>query len=231
MNENIEKTLRRIVEVSTRKAAIEEWRAASEKQLVPLYNYRFDHVEEVVDLARNIASGTDANLDVVILAAWLHDLAKPGIGGIPAQHHGIASADLAEHILPEQGIDSKTIIQVLDVIRKHVGLTIKEPLEPIEAQVLWEADKIIKLGIVGLLQYVLNSVRITPGQDLKNIANKLREFLPLASEIAGCVVTDRGKVIAEERLQRLQILSEMLDSELNPRIEVFFDSEVNPEGK
>ncbi|GAH34766.1 unnamed protein product, partial [marine sediment metagenome] len=70
--------------------------------------------------------------------------------------------------------------------------------------------------IVGLLQYVLNSIRITPGQGLKDIANKLQEFLPLATDIAGCVVTDRGKVIAEERLQRLQILSEMLDSELNP---------------
>jgi len=216
MKENTEKNLKKIVEVSTRKAAIEEWRTASEKQFVPLYNYRLDHIEEVVELAKHIASETEANMEVVVLAAWLHDLAKPGIGGIPAQHHGVASAELAEYILPEQGIDPETIVQVSDVIRKHVGLTIKEPLEPIEAQVLWEADKIIKLGIVGLLQYVLNSVRISPGQGLKDIANKLREFLPLAADIAGCVVTDRGKVIAEERLQRLQILSEMLDSELNP---------------
>jgi uncharacterized protein len=216
MNENTEKNLKKIVEVSTRKAAIEEWRTASKKQVVPLYNYRFDHIEEVVNLAKYIASGTDANVDVVILAAWLHDLAKPGIGGIPAQHHGVASAELAEHILPEEGIDPEIVIQVSDVIRKHVGLTIKEPLKPIEAQILWEADKIVKLGIVGLLQYVLNGVRITPGQGLKDIANKLREFLPLAADIARCVVTENGKVIAKERLQRLQILSEMLDSELNP---------------
>lgn len=214
MNENIEKNLRKIVEVSTRKAAIEEWSTASEKQFVPLYNYRLDHIEEVVELASHIGSATDANMEVVILAAWLHDLAKPGIDGIPAQHHGVASAELAEHILPEQGIDPETIVQVSDVIRKHVGLTIKEPLEPIEAQVLWEADKILKLGMIGLLQYVLNGIRITPGQNLHDIAEKLRKFLPLAGDIAGSVVTEKGKEIAAERLRNLHQLVDMLDSEL-----------------
>ncbi|TFG34237.1 HD domain-containing protein [Candidatus Thorarchaeota archaeon] len=217
MIENIEKNLRKIVEVSTRKAAIEEWRDASEKQNVPLYNYRFDHVEEVVDLAKYIASDTEANMEVVILAAWLHDLAKPGIGGISAQNHGIVSANLAEEILLRENIDPAITIQVSDVIRKHVGLTIEEPLKPIEAQVLWEADKLLKLGLVGLLQYVLNGIRITPGQNLREIANNLREFLTLAECIAGCVVTEKGRTIAENRLQRLQLLSEMLDSELNPQ--------------
>ncbi|MHA2150142.1 MAG: HD domain-containing protein [Candidatus Thorarchaeota archaeon] len=214
MNENIEKNLRKIVEDSTRKAAIEEWRTASEKQLIPLYNYRFDHIEEVVDLAKHIASGTDANMDVIILAAWLHDLAKPGVGGLPAQHHGIASAKLAEDILPQEGVNPETIAQVLDVIQKHVGLTRKEPLEPIEAQILWEADKILKLGVIGFIQYILNGVRIEPGRSLNQIADSLREFLPLASDIAHCMVTERGQELAQERLNTLRILSKYLDSEL-----------------
>ncbi|MBY8998065.1 MAG: HD domain-containing protein [Candidatus Thorarchaeota archaeon] len=214
MNENIEKNLRMVVEVSTRKAAIEEWRDASEKQLVPLYNYRLDHIEEVVDLAKHIASGTDVNMDVVILAAWLHDLAKPGIGGIPAQHHGIASAKLAENILPEEGVNPEIITQVSDVIRKHVGLTLKKPLEPIEAQILWEADKILKLGVIGFIQYILNGVRIEPGRSLNRIAESLREFLHLASDIAQCMVTERGQELAQERLKTLRELSKYLDGEL-----------------
>jgi len=217
MKENIEKSLSKIVEITTRKAAIEEWRIAADKQKIPLYNYRFDHIKEVVDLAKYIAAGTDANMDVVILAAWLHDIAKPGVGGIPAQHHGIASAEIAEEILLEEGIDHETISLVTDVIRKHVGLTLKETLEPIEAQILWEADKTFKLGLVGLLQQVLNGVRIFPGENLKEINRRLREFLPLAADIAACVVTERGKEVSMERLQRLHLLADMLDSELNPR--------------
>ncbi|MGD9396839.1 MAG: HD domain-containing protein, partial [Candidatus Thorarchaeota archaeon] len=85
MKDGIEYRLRMIVERSTRKAAIEEWGDASENQAIPLYNYRLDHIEEVVDLAKELASGTEAKLEVVVLAAWLHDLAKPGVGGVPAQ--------------------------------------------------------------------------------------------------------------------------------------------------
>jgi len=216
MKENIETNLRKVVEVTTRKAAIEEWSTAANKQKVPLYNYRFDHILEVVDLTKYIAGGTEANIDEVILAAWLHDIAKPGIGGISTADHGNASAEIAEEILLEEGVEYETISKVCNIIRKHVGLIIKETLEPIEAQVLWEADKILKLGLVGLFQFVLNGVRIFPGQTLKEINTRLHEFLPLAADLVACVVTERGKEVAMERLRRLHLLADMLETELNP---------------
>jgi hypothetical protein len=107
-------------------------------------------------------------------------------------------------------------MQVCDVIKKHVGLTIKKPLEPIEAQILWEADKMMKLGTIGVFQQLLNLVIIKPGQNLQDISKGLKEFLPLAEKIAACVVTEKGKTIAEERLKRVYLLSEMLEAELNP---------------
>jgi len=219
MNPEIENQLRLMVTNSTRKAAVDEWKNSANKQRLPLYDYRGDHVEQVVKLAKDIGSTTDANMEVVTLAAWFHDFAKPGLEGIEIRHHGIASAELAEDGLAQFGYDAKTITQVADAIRKHVGLKLEKPLEPIEAQVLWEADKILKLGLVGLLQYVLNSVRIRPGQCLEDIADGLREFLPLAADIASSVVTERGKEIATERLQRLHQLADMFDSELSPRNE------------
>jgi hypothetical protein len=214
MNSDIERKLRKIVETSTRKAATEEWRVACEKQSAPLYNYRFDHVEEVVNLVKDIASGTDANVEVLVLSAWLHDLAKPGIDGISPEHHGFASAELAEEILTTERVDHATILQVADAIRKHVGLTIKAPLEPIEAQILWEADKILKLGMIGFIQGLLNGVRLFPGRSMSQIGNSLREFIPLATDIAKCMVTDRGKEIAQNRLKTFKQISMNLDDEL-----------------
>jgi len=214
MNSDIEQRLRKIIEVSTKKAAISEWIEAATTQKVPLYNYRMDHVEEVVVLAKHIAEGSNANMEVITLAAWLHDIAKPGIRGIHKQHHGIVSAEIAEEILTQEKIEYKIIENVSDVIKKHVGLTLEKPLEPLEAQILWESDKILKIGIIGLLQYILNNVRITPGRNLHEIAEKLREFLPLAGDIASSVATAKGKEIAEERLKNLHQLADMLDSEL-----------------
>jgi uncharacterized protein len=215
MTERIERKLREIVDTSTRKAAIEEWKTAAEKQRAPLYNYRFDHVEEVVSLSKEIALNTDANLEVVILAAWLHDLAKPGIGGISAEQHGIASAELAKDILTAERVDPEVIEQVADVIRKHVGLKIEQQLEPLEAQILWEADKLLKLGMIGLIQSLLNTVRLFPGRNMIQIADSIRKFLSLASEIAACMHTKRGKEIANERLNTLRELSKRLDKELD----------------
>jgi uncharacterized protein len=177
-----------------------------------------DHAEEVVILAKHIAEESDADMEVITLAAWLHDLAKPGVGGIPAKHHGIVSAEMAEEILTQEKVDRKIIESVSDVIRKHVGLILNQPLEPLEAQILWEADKILKLGMIGFLQYILNGVRIFPGRSMKKLADETREFLNLATDIAECMVTERGRAIAQERLKTLHFVSKTLDLELNPQI-------------
>ncbi len=214
MNRNIEQRLKKIVEVSTRKTGIIEWNKAAKTQKVPLYNYRLDHIEEVVILAKHIAEGTKADMEVITLAAWLHDLAKPGVGGIPTQDHGVVSAEMAEEILTQERIERNIIERVSDVIRKHAGLTLKKPLEPLEAQILWEADKILKLGMIGLIQGILNGVRLFPGRNLNQIEESLSDFLPLASDISQSMVTERGKELAQERFKTLKEVSKYLNKEL-----------------
>ncbi|RDE14611.1 MAG: hypothetical protein C4K48_06075 [Candidatus Thorarchaeota archaeon] len=215
MKPGIEEQIRKMVKATTSEAAIDEWKDASDNQDAPLYNYRGDHVEQVVQLAKHLASKTDADMEVVILAAWFHDYAKPGLGGASIRDHGAASAELAEEWLIKNGFGSPTVIRVRDAIKKHVGLTLEKPIEPIEAQIIWEADKIHKLGLIGLLQYILNGIRIQPGNGLGDFHRQLIEFLPLASKIAESVSTPRGKTLAYERLRTLQNLVRILGIELN----------------
>ena len=91
----------------------------------------------------------------------------------------------------------------------------EKQLEPLEAQILWEADKILKLGMIGLIQSLFNTVRLFPGRNMIQIADSIREFLSLSSEITACMYTKRGKEIANERLNTLRELSKRLDKELN----------------
>lgn len=215
MKPNVEQQIRKLVMSTTAAAAIEEWKAASENQRDPLYDYRGDHIEQVVQLAKYLATEAHADLEVVTLAAWFHDLAKPGLGGISIEDHGTASAEIARAWLTERKFSEARIVRVCDAIKKHVGLTLKKPLEPIEAQVLWEADKIHKLGLIGLLQYILNGIRIKPGSGLKDYRDMLRDFLPLASKIAAGAATAKGKDLAQSRLMTLQELQKTLESELD----------------
>jgi len=218
MKQDIENQIKSYILSTTASAAIDEWKEASVNQKEPLYDYRGDHVQQVVHLAKILAVDANADLEVVTIAAWLHDSAKPGLGGVEIHDHGVASAALAREYLLERDFELHLINKVCEVIEKHVGLTLKKPLEPIEAQVIWEADKIYKLGLIGFLQYILNGIRIEPGNSLRDFHTKLVGFLPLASEIAGSMATPKGKIIAEERLRTLKNLSEILGSELNADI-------------
>ncbi|MFW9848216.1 MAG: HD domain-containing protein [Candidatus Thorarchaeota archaeon] len=208
----LERDLERIIEERTISHSRKEWIETQEESPLPIYNYRLDHVRHVVKISEMLAKHTGANSQVVRLAAWLHDIVKPGI--VPVSEHGIESAKVAEEILLSKGIEQDTVNQVMDVIRKHVGLTLKHQLNPIEAQVIWEADKIDKLGIVGFIHFIINGARLQPGMMIEEMAQKVREFLPLAEKIAMSMYTPLGKEMAQSRLEHLRHISFLLDSEI-----------------
>jgi len=212
--DELEVKISKIVQSRTELAARTEWSEIQPSHSVALYDYRFDHVRLVVATAKQIATTLGADLEIVSLAAWLHDIAKPGMGSV--QKHGEASAEIAREILIQEGIDAGTVDRVCDTIRKHVGLTLSEPVQPLEAQILWDADKIVKLGVAGLIHFLVNGLKTKPGMDLHSISREIREFSLLAKKIAVSMNTIPGKEIALERLGTLQNLSLILDGELNP---------------
>lgn len=213
MKQGLEEKLEALLSSQCAAVARDEWTKAQPSALVPLFDYRFDHVGQVVQISKYLAQQTGANLDVVTMAAWLHDISKPGIGG--DSNHGEASAIAAREILTKEGIDRITIDRVCDAIRMHVGLTLDGPLTTPEAQALWEADKLVKLGIVGLVHYILNGIKLKPGMDMEGIAREIRGFIPLAERIAASMSTQAAKQVAGSRLQHLKTVSGYLDAELH----------------
>ncbi len=211
---SLEENVIQFVKEATRKKARNEWMTAQQEDGPPLFDYRFDHVQEVVRLSKEMARTLGADLTVVTLAAWLHDVAKPGLGN--GNRHGERGAEIAREFLMAHGVDKVTIEKVCVAIRKHVGLTLKRPLEPLEAQIVWEADKLTKLGVTGFIHYIINSLKLKPGVDLSGFARDLSEFLPLAKRIAESMSTAPGQQMAAKRLKTLEELSKDLEDELKP---------------
>lgn len=212
MEDRLDAELMEFIRSTTEKAAREDWVRAVRAQDAPPYNYRFDHVAEVVKVAEYLAEGTSADPLVIRIAGWLHDAAKPGIGEM--KNHAEASAEIAFALLSETKLEQQLIEKVCDTIRKHAGLTIDEPLEPLEAQILWEADKIVKLGMIGFMHYVLNSVQMAPGKTLRDLSRETEKYLPLATKIAASMHTKKGRKMAKERLETLKRVSNALSTEL-----------------
>lgn len=118
------------------------WGIAQDAQLP--FNHRWEHVQEVVGLALHLAALTGADAEIVEAAAWLHDIRKR------EPNHGAAGAVAAQAILAQSDFPPAKIPAVVDAIRHHVGLFRAEgaaPLTPVESAVLWDADKLSKLGV------------------------------------------------------------------------------------
>jgi uncharacterized protein len=111
------------------------------------FNYRWEHVQEVVRLALWLARTLGADLEIVEAAAWLHDVRKE------QPQHALVGAEAAAQILPTTDFPVSKIATVAEVIRKHEGMLRPkqaDPLLPLEAAILWDADKLSKLGVQAL---------------------------------------------------------------------------------
>lgn len=121
------------------------WKVSSNKAIP--FAYRWDHVQSVVSMARWLTVQTGADGDVVEAAAWLHDIRK----GAPS--HGPNGAREAKRILLGTNFPPEKVPSVVDAIARHVGLyraPDQPPLTPLETAVLWDADKLTKLGVQAL---------------------------------------------------------------------------------
>ncbi len=107
------------------------------------------HVERVVTTARRLAQETNAQLEVVVPAAWLHDCVV-----LPkdAPHRDEASrraAETARTFLINEGYPDRWIDPITHAIEAHSYSADVSPDTP-EAKVVQDADRLDALGAVGL---------------------------------------------------------------------------------
>ena len=119
----------------------------------------FDHVERVYRMAERLALAEQADVEIVLAAALLHD----AVGADPAgeaqrkQHH-FASAEFAARILDANGWPQPRIAAVQHCIRAHRYRSTEIP-QTLEAKVLFDADKLDVLGAIGTARTIAYAVQ------------------------------------------------------------------------
>ena len=168
------------------------WSAPNKKK-VP-FNYRWEHLQQVVQLALWMAAQTGADPEIVEAASWLHDIRKS------ERKHGIVGAVVASRLLATSDFPAHKIAAVADAIRKHVGLHRHDeaPLQPLEAAVLWDADKLSKLGVEALV--IALSVPAVNGLTLAQRRKYVDEFTrTVLSRTVTCMNTEPARILAQVR--------------------------------
>lgn len=175
----------------------------------PTFNYRWEHVTAVVTLAVKLAELTGADRDVVEAAAWLHDVRKD-----TGEEHPIEGAKFARKFLSKTDFPAKKIDKVARAIEDHMGLWRDKPLKRLESQVLWDADKLAKIGLTAVFHWTGGDFAKQKTMTTSDIMARAQNIGWLEKTIAS-MHTAPAKRAARRRFNSFKKLWEQLEVELN----------------
>ena len=191
-------------------------REATEQEILSRYgsldvsfNYRWEHVTTVVRLATRLARLTGADTDVVEAAAWLHDIRKE-----TKERHAAEGAAYARQFLPKTDFPTEKVERVAQAIEAHMGLWRDEPLTNLEAMVLWDADKLAKIGLTAVFHWTGGSLAGFQPTSIQEIIAKSQETEWQQKTVAS-MHTEPARHAAQIRLEHYNWLWQTLEEELN----------------
>lgn len=141
----------------------------------PTSNYGYEpyifHFVPMRNYAVALAEKLDADLEIVELAAWLHDIGSI-ING--RRDHHITGADIAVKKLRDFGYPKKRIERVEYCILNHRGSQNMIP-KTLEAKIISDADTIDQFNnISGIFKAALVYEKLDQGQARKSVREKLQ---------------------------------------------------------
>lgn len=190
----------------------------------------FEHVLRVFRVAERLAEAEGADLEIVRAAAWLHDSrgSAPGGEGTERAEHHIASADFAGDVLAAKHWPKEKILAVQHCIRAHRFRSQDEAPLTLEAQVLFDADKLDVLGAIGAARTIAYAALdgepafAEPSETFLKTGEKepgephssYHEFLFKLSRVKDRMFTASGKTLAEARHAYLVGFYDQLQAEV-----------------
>ena len=173
-------------------------------------SHDWDHTQRVYNLCMHIGQVEGADLEVLKIAAYLHDVGRShedaSRGGIC---HAQKGAEMARELLAAYPVSETQRVNIIHAIRSHRFRGNHQP-ETLEAKVLFDADKLDAIGAVGIGRAFLFAGEV--GAKLHNPCIQLEDTRPYTEEDTGYreyklklskikdrMLTGEGRRLAEER--------------------------------
>ncbi len=186
-------------------------------------SHDWTHVERVYNLCIYIGEREKANLEILKLAALLHDTGrKEEMESLDTLDHAQISLDIASDIFKKYDVDKENSKQVLHCIESHRFRKNKKP-ETLEAKILFDADKLDCIGAIGIARVYawagkqgmkLYSDKDCLGTDCGKQYSPVKEFAYKLSKVKDRLFTTTAKKIAEQRHNYMRQFFKQLNQEL-----------------
>ena len=183
------------------------------------------HIERVVNNARKYATIEQANLEVVIPAAWLHDcVTVPKSSPDRAYASTLAAAEAGKFLL-SINCDEDVIEQVIHTIESHSYSANIQP-RTLEAKIVQDADRIDALGAIGISRCLLVGgslnrslySQIDPfcgNREPDDEKYCIDHFIRKLFNIAGTLHTETARIDAKKRVKFMKAYLAELNAEIN----------------
>lgn len=183
------------------------------------------HVMRVLYAAVRIAKTLPgANMDVVILAALLHDIGRGAEDDAQKTGHAELGAHMAYGWLQKQGYSEETAAHVQACIRTHSYKGGQRP-QSLEAEIVFDADKLDLSGAVGCGRALLFGAQIgepwyrtgpdgqpCPGE--KGRHSLLREYHRKLKDLHNVFFTQKARQMAKKRQETMDAWFQALEKEI-----------------
>ncbi len=187
-------------------------------------SHDWDHTQRVYNLCMHIGQVESADLQVLEIAAYLHDIGRSyedaSKGGVC---HGEKGAEMARELLSTYPISDDQKANVIHCIGSHRFRGKWQP-QTLEAKVLFDADKLDAIGAVGIARTFLFAGEV--GAKLHNPDIELEDTEPYSEEDTGyreyklklskikdSMLTTEGRRMAEERHTFMEMFFDRLTAE------------------
>ena len=200
------------------------WKMQNSGTQMRMWSTIFEHVSRVYQLAMRLAEQEGADPEIVAAAALLHDSkgSAPDSSGKRQGHH-LTSAVFAGEVLRNAGWPGERIEAVQHCIRAHRFRSTEAP-ETIEAQVVFDADKLDAIGAIGTARAIAYSVLAgqpfyaPPSEQFLESGQKLEgephsayhEYRFKLSKIIGKLYTGSAQALGKQRQEIMQAFFESL---------------------
>jgi uncharacterized protein len=113
-------------------------------------SHNWEHTCRVYDLCRHIGQVEGADLETLMIAAYLHDVGRPWQDQSKgAVCHAEKGAEIARALLDKYSISSERKDNIIHCIRAHRFRGNCQPAT-LEAKTLFDADKLDSIGAIGI---------------------------------------------------------------------------------
>lgn len=171
------------------------------------FRSRYDHTMRVYRWAIKLQSKLGGDLDIIALAALLHD-----IGWDDVRPHGEVGAELAVEYLDSMGVDSEIITRVGEIIMIHDDKDTEAELS-LECKIVMDADLLDEVGAIGVLWDSM-ATAIEDEASYKKAYYRIKNYYRINRPKIRRCKTDAARAEYAKRMQMVENFIAQLEKEL-----------------